>query len=373
MKFSTIPSRTGFLSVIFSIIFYCNNSAGQCSNSGPHNGSVFTNNNSIGSFSFSSPGNAEVSDNNVASASALITLLNGNTHYLEARGFGFAIPPSASICGIVVEVEKSATGINLFAYVEDNSVRLIKGGVITGNNYATSANWTSSSSYHTYGGATDKWGSTWTVADINAGNFGVAFSAAITGLATLLPGAHIDHIRVTVYFNIVLPSTISEFKATAYDNHTTHLEWNILATENNTTASVERKTASSAWQTIHSTAFKNSGADQRFEFIDSGCFASLAYYRLKIQSGYGLPSYSNIIPVRWNLSSLTIYPNPAKDEFFITRIRTEQPVYCISVDGRRWQLSTEKQGEVVRVDIRQLPLGVYAISVDGKKALLLKK
>lgn len=373
MKIAPILSRHAFVCLFVSIIIYSNNSVAQCSNSGARSGSVFTDNNAIGSFAFSSPGNAATSDNISTSASAIASLFVGNTHYLEAKGFGFAIPPSASICGIVVEVQKNATGINLFASVEDNSVRLIKGGTITGNNYATSTNWTTSSSYYSYGGGTDKWGTTWSVADINSANFGVAFSAQISGLVSLFPSAHIDHIRITVYFNIVLPTTVSEFKATSRDDHTAHLQWKMLTSEDNTTVDIERKTSISDWQTLHSTVYTKSGTDRQYEFIDSSCSPSQANYRLKIQSGHGDISYSNIISVRWDQPSLSIYPNPAKDEFFIRYLQTTQSVYCAGTDGRSWQLRTEKRGPMIRADISHLPVGMYVVSVDGKKGLLMKE
>lgn len=373
MKIAPILPRHAFVSLFVSIIIYSNNSVAQCSNSGARSGSVFTDNNAIGSFAFSSPGNAATSDNISTSASAIASLFVGNTHYLEAKGFGFAIPSSASICGIVVEVEKNATGINLLASVEDNSVRLIKGGTITGNNYATSTKWTSSSSYYSYGGGTDKWGTTWSVADINSANFGVAFSAQISGLVSLFPSANIDHIRITVYFNIVLPVTISDFTATAKDDHTAHLQWKMLTSEENTTIDIERKTSISDWQTLHSTVYTKPGTDRQYEFIDSSCSPSQANYRLKIRSGHGDISYSNIISVRWDLPSLSFYPNPAKDEFFIWHVQSSQPVYCISADGRRWQLRKEKRGQFIRANISHLPAGMYVVSVDGKRGLLMKE
>lgn len=109
--FPLIRLVTAFICTVFSSHF----STAQYSTQGPLNGSIFSDDNSIGDFSFSSPGNAVSSDNSRASASALLTLLNGNTHYLKITGFGFSIPALASVTGIKVEVEKSAIGINIFA------------------------------------------------------------------------------------------------------------------------------------------------------------------------------------------------------------------------------------------------------------------
>jgi hypothetical protein len=156
-------------------------------------------------FPFSNPSNAISSDNSRASSAALLSLLSGQTEYLQATHFGFSIPSTAIICGIEVQVEKSAAGIgNIFgievSYATDHVVRLVRNGAVAGNNKASPAHWTSSEAWHTYGSNTDLWGVAWTTADINASNFGIAFAASVTGVASLIPNVLIDNIRLTVYY-----------------------------------------------------------------------------------------------------------------------------------------------------------------------------
>jgi hypothetical protein len=178
--------------------------SGQCTSASNSAGTAVSSSFTGSSISFSSPLSILTSDNNRASAAALISLLEGQTEYLKATNFGFSIPASATICGIGVSVEKSATGIGnvlfLESYVTDNSVRLVKNNVVTGNNKATSTHWGTTDVTASYGGNGDSWGVTLLPADINNSNFGVAFSADVHGLVALIPSARVDHINITVYY-----------------------------------------------------------------------------------------------------------------------------------------------------------------------------
>ena len=86
-------------------------------------------------------------------------------------------------------------------HVRDDKVYLLKNGVVVGSNYATSGDWGTSDSTQTYGGSTNKWGTTWTASDINNINMGVAFSARQNGGQSART-ASVDFIRITVYYTV---------------------------------------------------------------------------------------------------------------------------------------------------------------------------
>lgn len=142
--------------------------------------------------------NISASDNTYATASHC-DCCDQNTRCLEATGFGFAIPVTATIDGILVSVEKRASTNST---VQDNGVRIIKAGVTTGTDQMTSNNWPYVDTYVNYGGATNLWGTTWAPADINATNFGIAIaSISYTCFGNGVPVvSSIDHIRITVYY-----------------------------------------------------------------------------------------------------------------------------------------------------------------------------
>lgn len=150
---------------------------------------------SIGTIIWLNPDNAKVSD-------AVYATINGAqnsiSHYLKATNFGFSIPIDATISGITVEIQKQKGAVD--GDSTDNSVKLVKGGVISGNDKADTVNpWPSTEAYTTYGSSSDIWGLTLSPADINASNFGVVISGKITN-ADISTDGSIDHIRITVSY-----------------------------------------------------------------------------------------------------------------------------------------------------------------------------
>src|SRR5687767_6496317 len=96
----------------------------QCIAAGPNSPGSSTSVSFAGSdFEFNDPINCLVSDNNRSTATPTIFLLSGQTEYLQATNFGFSIPTAATICGIEVNVERSATDLLLnLTSVTDNNV-----------------------------------------------------------------------------------------------------------------------------------------------------------------------------------------------------------------------------------------------------------
>ncbi len=125
-----------------------------------------------------------------ASASLLAT---GTSHYLELTDFGFSIPVGATITGVVVQINHGHTG----GVVVDSTVKLVKGGAITGTDQASGANWPNELQSLTYGGTSDMWGLALTPADVNASDFGVVLSATASGA---LLAAFVDYIRIKVSY-----------------------------------------------------------------------------------------------------------------------------------------------------------------------------
>jgi hypothetical protein len=164
---------------------------GSLTTSGPNNPSAASNNSSVGTVAWNNPTN--VYSHNFSNAES--SLANGETsYYLIASGTGFSVPAGNYIAGIKVEVEKSDMGATTYDY----SIRLVKGGVVVGDNKASGSDWPSSSTYVPYGSDSDTWGIYWTPSDINSSNFGVAVSAQCSYVVGCF--ADIDHIRITVYY-----------------------------------------------------------------------------------------------------------------------------------------------------------------------------
>jgi hypothetical protein len=115
---------------------------------------------------------------------------------LLTKQFKLEVPPSAVILGITVEIRKAGEDP-----VSDDSVRIIKGGVVGDAERASSDKWSQALSWSTYGGPQDLWGETWTAADLNSDEFGVATSV-LYGRTVGNARAYVDEVRATVHYSI---------------------------------------------------------------------------------------------------------------------------------------------------------------------------
>jgi hypothetical protein len=125
------------------------------------------------------------------------------SYYIVGQGFGFSIPTGATINGIVVTLQaKSYDAQGAGNNARDYSVKIVKNNTITGTDKSTLDSLTPNNTYvnRTYGGSTDLWGETWTAADINNSNFGIAYSAELVLFAKNYVQADVRNLRITVHY-----------------------------------------------------------------------------------------------------------------------------------------------------------------------------
>lgn len=157
---------------------------------GPNTGVTFASDATLGVVAITNPSNAALSDNAYATSVLLATQVS---NYLKCTNFGFTIPLDATIVGVTVNIERSST---IVATTNDNSVKLVKGGVISGSDKAVGTAWGTADSVAVYGSASDLWGLALTPADINSSTFGVVISAVTTLAAT----AQVDMVSITIEY-----------------------------------------------------------------------------------------------------------------------------------------------------------------------------
>jgi hypothetical protein len=164
------------------------------SSQGPLNAGTVADDSSVGTVAWSNPTNAQGAADTVYATIAVNGPMTG--HYLKATNFGFTIPSGATINGVVVEFRRSdSNGI-----LTDGTIKLVKGGVVSGTNKSAGATWPTSDTWNSFGGTTDLWGLTLTDTDINSSTFGVVLSPTISGLTSGFTPAQVDAIRITVYY-----------------------------------------------------------------------------------------------------------------------------------------------------------------------------
>ena len=313
--------------------------------------------------------NGQLSDDAYATAGQLVGVLSTiNSNYIVFSNLGFSVPTTASICGIEVEVECNDNSlIGIGASIRDNSVRLLVGGSITGTNHASGADWPGTDGYATYGSNADLWGATLTPADINLSNFGVAISARLsTGLAALFLTPRIDHIRITVYYNNVVPIKLKGFSAKQISNKV-KLEWVTATESNNKTFVVERSLDNVSWAPIDSVpGAGNSYRDQYYASFDNSP-GQENHYRLKQVDFDGKTELSKVIVVKMFQALdpvVSFSPNPAssrlsiKSSWEIKRVRffdaNSIEVFPSLYGGQR----TTKT-----FDVEHLKAGIYFVRV----------
>ena len=157
---------------------------------------------SVGTVAWTNPDNITDNDGISAVASA-VPAGGGITNYLQGTDFRFynvPIPDDAFIQGIRLRINRYSSSDGTGQRLRDSIVRLMKNGVIVGDNKAvTSTNWPVDFAVRAYGGENDLWGTTWTPADINTSTFGAVLSAS-NNHGSLARTGTVDYFQVVVYY-----------------------------------------------------------------------------------------------------------------------------------------------------------------------------
>lgn len=147
-----------------------------------------------GGAAWSDPGNI-ISSNDARASVVLVA--SDSSKRLEATTFGFSIPNGSSVSGIQGFLERienpSTAGV-----CAENEVKLLIGGVAAGDDKSTGI-FPSTESSRTIGGVSDLWGTTPTVAQVNATNFGFYVDVVETSTTTTAT-CEVDHMSMTVTF-----------------------------------------------------------------------------------------------------------------------------------------------------------------------------
>jgi hypothetical protein len=235
--------------------------------------------------------NNAATSNNVYDVSASLANSTSYTSRLKLTGFAFAIPATAIIQGISVNVERS---ISANVNVSDREIMLVKAGVTqTGTNKANATLWTTTDANATYGNSTDLWSNTWTPADINSASFGVAIAAQ----RNVNPGApltaRVDFVSITVCYTTLVPLKIERFEVVkTIDNNANVL----LQTSNEiNVANLQLQKSNDGMNFYNLLNFNpKSGSINTYTVSDNLIANGNTYYRFKIVDLNGRFEYSEI-------------------------------------------------------------------------------
>jgi hypothetical protein len=231
--------------------------------------------------------------------------------------------------------------------------------------------WPDQDTYEVYGGPTDLWGTTWTLADINATNFGVAFKADADNSI-----GSVDQVRITVYYDVALAVALQSFVLEENDGQIiSSLSYN-TDDRNEYTFVLERAGSDLQFSPVSSVTITGNNGIQNLSIVDLQPNADFSYYRIKMveQDGVSSPTYSTIQNVKLNISSqVELYPNPATSYLEIISNDLIHSVSLLDVTGKTISLQQERTG-VKTLKIETLPAkGLYTIVINTGSGITVKK
>ena len=280
--------------------------------------------------------------------------------YLYASGFGFSIPAGSTITGIQVDIERNdASG-----KIKDNDVKLVIGGIVVGNDKASSSSWPSSDKIKSYGSAIDLWGTTISYSDVNSSQFGVALSVIRSAGAGTNTG-YVDHIKIIVSYSSPLPVELLGFTATKSENSVV-MNWSTATEIDNDYFEIERSSDGNKFETVGTVkGAGNSVVTNFYSFVDLQPMPGVNYYRLKQVDFNGNKMYSPMVAVEFNSTNtnmVTLFPNPAANQVFLTgNFKTESHIIIYNTLGQVVKDLNYNSGSAI--DISELDDGHYILMI----------
>lgn len=296
-----------------------------------------------------------------------------SSKYLEVKDFGFLLPPAASILGISAIVECQQ---DMGASYKAASVRLLKGGVITGNDYAGSMVMLEGiDQSNILGGPGDLWGETWTPADIMDPEFGMVVSVTRTGGAPSLD-AYIDYIQIVIYYDdgtgCLLPVTFSAAEAKSVSSSAVQVNWTTASEVNNDYFSVQRSSDGTTFENIGEVAGSGTSTTLvNYSFTDNNASGGGLYYRIVQTDLSGNRAFSQVMRVApgENAGAFTSGPNPASEfiNLYFAQATDGARIEVLSVDGRLVHAASPGDGSFsMTLDVSNLPDGMYILRMTDR-------
>lgn len=240
----------------------------------------------------------------------------------------------------------------------DNQVRLIKGGIVSGNNLSISSTYPKTDAYQSYGGPANLWGLSLTPGDVTASNFGLALSSRIQNRQV-----EVDHIRMRIYFTNPLPVELLDFSGKRIDRNI-QLTWSTTSENNNDYFEIHRSEDAIIYQLINTVdGAGNSNNLLQYIYDDVDANSNVVnYYKIRQVDINGTCQWYGPISVEpgEKENSFNVFPNPAYTSIQITNIDLIEQYYIYNNTGQLVQ-----SGKMIndQINVDDLNPGVYYISI----------
>ena len=251
----------------------------------------------------------------------------------------------------------------------DNEVRLIRNGVVTGNNLSLSSTYPKADGIQTYGGANNMWGTTLSLAQVTANNFGFALSSRVQNRQI-----EVDHMTMRIHLQSTLPVELVNFEGERIDREI-QLTWTTASETNNDHFELHRSQDAINYQLVN-TINGAGNSNNLLSYIYNDTDAQhdvINYYKIKQVDYNGeFEWYGPIVVQPGEVESLlTLYPNPATTTIRIKDMETIDNYYIFNGNGQMVKSGKMENGQV---SIDELTPGAYYISIgdNGEKIKFLK-
>jgi len=187
-------------------------------------------------------------------------------------------------------------------------------------------------------------------------------------------------------FGSALPIELVSFEANVNEDRI-DLKW-ITATEiNNNYFTIERSKDGNAWEEVLMTLGAGN-SNQLIEYyeVDYDPINGISYYRLKQTDFDGKYSYSNIVPVKYELNSgngtLNLFPNPVKigetvSLEFKNIYESDLLVVLRDLQGKEFYskvIVNIEEGKLIGIPIDvEIPAGIYLVTASSENQMYSQK
>lgn len=184
----------------------------------------------------------------------------------------------------------------------------------------------------------------------------------------LTPNTDMAFVAYNTISATILPITLVDFKAELY-NEEVVVSWTSALEINNDYFTVQRSKDGYNWEDVKKVDGHGSVNHQKdYSIIDSRPFIGVSYYRLMQTDFDGTHTFSTIVAVERNNSSVEIFPNPASQTVTILADSFEDFQFVNTMGQSIFEASmiVNQGSNVLQLNVANLPQGFYLIYVEGK-------
>ncbi len=287
---------------------------------------------------------------------------------VRIKGFGFSIPASETVTGVVVEMDRSIAS----GSCQDNNIQLLNtSGVEAGTNLSAGATWApfDTDVYTSFGGSSNTCGLSLTPADINDPDFGVSFQVLATSNNAK---PRVDHVRITVYTTTALPVEFTKIY-TSNGSGETILHWETASETNSDYFQIQASEDAINWKVLGETSsagFSTTLIKYNYP-LTNDISSNVNYLRIKQVDFDDTYSYSKIIKTQLPTNASTVlFPSISANTFYINTLKNSS-AFVYDYSGKLIQELKLESG--INIFGSNLKPGNYLLLVNTEQTIKFTK